>query len=154
MLVTKNDVAEAAHNLDDQAVVEIPLRAAAIASCNLDNALPARLLDSLDACTLEILAQQHDKRGWITGNFGRLEGCQVYSGQLRVGREVEPAIPPSLSLTRGITLQCNGVSCWLNDGIDARAGQKDAQLIGDCCQGHCIHIHEVFQSAYPGRHCA
>src|SRR5215467_2542116 len=53
MLITQDDIAEAAHNLDDQAVVGSPVRAAAIACCNLDNALPAWLLDSLNACALE-----------------------------------------------------------------------------------------------------
>ncbi len=154
MLITKDDIAETTHNLDDQAVVENPTSAAAITGSDLEDALPAGLLDRLNACALQVFAQEHDKRGWITGNFCRFKGCQVCPGKLRVGREVEPAILPSLSLIGGITLQCNSVHCGLNNGIDARAYQKDAQLIGDSRQGHSIDIHEVFQSAFPGQRCA
>src|SRR5262249_60872065 len=67
-LVAQDEVAQPPHDLDDQ-----PTRPTfGPAEAYLQDALPARLSHLGDARALQMLAQQHDERGWLGDHLARL----------------------------------------------------------------------------------
>src|SRR5258706_1553591 len=123
-LITKNDIAEAPHQFDDETKTDafLALRVTAIASYEFHYALPAWLGDGLNTRTFEILTQEHHKWRRLTGNLGRLDSSQVRTSQLWMSRQIEPTIMTGFApAARSITLECYRVFCWLNNGINACA---------------------------------
>src|SRR5581483_1319655 len=115
-----------------------------MAGDQLDHALPAWLLDGFDACTFQVLAQQHDKRGRLRGNFRGFARCQMRPRQLWMRRQIEPAILPALSTrARTIALDGNGIFGWLNNCIDTRSREQGSPLIGNGSKCNSIYKHKL-----------
>src|SRR5581483_10003241 len=143
IFVAQHNIADAAHNLDDQTKTHaLIVLAAAIPGDDLQHAFPARLHDSFDPRPLQIFAQQHHERGRLTRNLSRLERGQMRPRQLWMRREIEPTILPALALSgRGVTLERNRILGRLNNCVNTSIRQQKAPLISHCRQRNSIYMH-------------